>query len=205
MADNKRRGAGYTASERHQSITDLLQQWSNGDRAAFDQVISRLYADLRRLARHQMRREGAAHTLQPTALVNEVCLRLLQQQDASWENRQQFLGVAAHLMRRVLVDYARQRHSAKRGSGQQRLSLEDLGEIPMDRPAALVALDDALSALSAISPERAHIVELRYFGGLTIEETADVLGISPASVSRGWRSARAWLYKELQEASARDD
>jgi RNA polymerase sigma factor (TIGR02999 family) len=145
-----------------------------------------------------MRREDAGHTLQPTALVNELCLRLLQQDDASWQNRQQFLAVAARLMRRVLVDHARQRDSAKRGSGVSRLPLEDAGDIRLERPAELVALDEALSDLFVVSPERARIVELRYFGGLTIEEIAAVLNVSTATVSRNWRSARAWLHKEVK-------
>lgn len=184
--------------EREASVTTLLQRWCDGDQSAFEDVVRRLYADLRRIARNQMRREGAGHTLQPTALVNEACLRFLRQEEACWENRQQFLAVAARLMRRVLVDYARQRHSAKRGSGAPLLPLEEADDIPLDRPAELVALDEALSELSVISPERARIIELRYFGGLTIEEIADVLDISTATVSRGWRSARAWLRKEVQ-------
>ena len=187
-----------TNHERETSVTELLQRWSDGDEAAFDRVVVRVYADLRRLARNQMRREGAGHTLQPTALVNEAVLRLLRQEDACWESREQFLAVAARLMRRVLVDYARQRHSAKRGSGASPLPLEDAGDIALDRPAELVALDEALSELSTISPDRARIIELRYFGGFTIEEIADVLDISTATVSRGWRSARAWLRKEVQ-------
>jgi RNA polymerase sigma factor (TIGR02999 family) len=157
-----------------------------------------LYADLHRLARNQMRREHPGHTLQPTALVNEVCLRLLRQDGATWESRQQFLAVAARLMRRVLVDYARQRHSAKRGNGALLLPLEEAGDISLVRRADIVALDEALSELSAVSPDRARIIELRYFCGLTIEEIAAVLDVSTATVSRGWRSARAWLRKEVQ-------
>jgi RNA polymerase sigma factor (TIGR02999 family) len=176
----------------------LLRRWSDGDESAFDGVIGRLYADLRRIAKIQMRREDPAHTLQPTALVHEVCLRLLRQSGAAWQNRQQFLAVAARLMRRVLVDHARQRDSAKRGSGAPAVPLEEAGDILLDRPAELLALDEALSELFAISPDRARVVELRYFGGLTIDEIADVLNISPATVSRRWRSARAWLHKELQ-------
>lgn len=185
--------------EPREPVTEMLQRWSQGDQSAFEGVVTRLYADLRRIARSQMRREEAGHTLQPTALVNEVCLRLIQQEGASWQNREQFLAVAARLMRRVLVDYARQRLSAKRGGGRSCLPLQEAGEIRLDRPAELVALDEAVSALSAVSPERARIVELRYFGGLTIEEIAGVLDVSPATVSRGWRSARAWLHKEVQE------
>ena len=184
--------------EREASVTELLHRWSDGDESAFDSVVGQLYAELRRLARNQMRREDAGHTLQPTALVNEVCLRLLQQDDASWRNRQQFLAIAARLMRRILVDHARQRHSAKRGSGVSAVPLDDIGDIPLDRPAELVALDEALSELFVLSPERARIVELRYFGGLTINEIASVLNVSTATVSRGWRSARAWLHKEVQ-------
>jgi RNA polymerase sigma factor (TIGR02999 family) len=184
--------------EREVSVTVLLQRWSDGDESAFEYVVGRLYADLRRIARSQMRREDAGHTLQPTALVNEVCLRFLRQDDASWESREQFLAVAARLMRRVLVDHARRRHSAKRGSGALPVPLENLGDIPLDRPAELVALDEALSELFVVSPDRARIIELRYFGGLTIEEIAAVLHVSTATVSRSWRSARAWLHKEVQ-------
>ncbi len=189
-------------NEREASVTELLQRWSDGDKSAFECVVGLLYADLRRLARNQMRRESAGHTLQPTALVNEVCLRFLQQRGGSWRNRQQFLAVAARMMRRVLVDHARQRHSAKRGSGAPVLPLDD-AEIALDRPAHLVALDDALVELSAVSPDHARIIELRYFGGLTIEEIAAVLDVSTATVSRGWRSARAWLHKEVQERITR--
>jgi RNA polymerase sigma factor (TIGR02999 family) len=184
--------------EREASVTELLQRWSDGDQSAFEHVVRRLYADLHRLARNQMRREDAGHTLQPTALVNEVCLRLLRQDAASWESREQFLALAARLMRRVLVDHARQRHSAKRGSGASPLPLEEADDISVERRAELVALDDALSELSAVSPDRARIIELRYFCGFTIEEIAAVLNVSPATVSRGWRSARAWLRKEVQ-------
>ena len=187
-----------SSHERQACVTELLHRWSDGDEAAFDHVVGQLYAELRRIARNLMRREDAGHTLQPTALVNELCLRLLQQDDASWQNRQQFLAVAARLMRRVLVDHARQRDSAKRGSGVSRLPLEDAGDIRLERPAELVALDEALSDLSAVSPERARIVELRYFGGLTIEEIAAALNVSTATVSRNWRSARAWLHKEVK-------
>jgi RNA polymerase sigma factor (TIGR02999 family) len=184
--------------EREASVTELLHRWSDGDESAFEYVVGQLYADLRRIARNQMRREDAGHTLQPTALVNEVCLRFLRQDEASWENREQFLAVAARLMRRVLVDHARRRHSAKRGSGAPLVSLDEAGEIPLHRPGELIALDEALSELSTVSPERARIIELRYFGGLTIEEIAAVLNVSPATVSRSWRSARAWLHKEVQ-------
>jgi RNA polymerase sigma factor (TIGR02999 family) len=182
---------------RDASVTEWLHRWSDGDEAAFEYVVGQLYADLRRIARNLMRREDGGHTLQPTALVNELCLRLLQQDDASWQNRQQFLAVAARLMRRVLVDHARQRHSAKRGGGVSRLPLEDAADIRLERPAELVALDEALSDLFTVSPERARIIELRYFGGLTVEEIAAVLSVSTATVSRNWRSARAWLYKEV--------
>lgn len=180
------------------SVTAWLQRWSAGDETAFEAVITRLYADLRRIAKSQMRREDAGHTLQPTALVHEVCLRFLRQDETSWESREHFLAVAAHLMRRVLVDHARQQHSAKRGSGVSPLPLDEAGDVPLDRPAELVALDEALTELSAVSPDRARIIELRYFGGLTIEEIAAVLNVSPATVSRSWRSARAWLHKEMQ-------
>jgi RNA polymerase sigma factor (TIGR02999 family) len=188
--------------EREASVTELLQRWSDGDQAAFEHVVRRLYADLHRLARNQMRREHAGHTLQPTALVNEICLRLLRHDAASWDSREQFLAVAARLMRRVLVDHARQRNSAKRGGGAHPLPLEEADNTSLPRRADLVALDEALSELSAVSPDRARIIELRYFCGLTIEEIAAVLDVSTATVSRGWRSARAWLRKEVQGRSS---
>jgi RNA polymerase sigma-70 factor (ECF subfamily) len=182
-----------------QSVTELLQRWSNGDVSAFDAIVGRLYSDLRRIARNQMRREETGHTLQPTALVHEAWVRLVRQEDASWESREQFLAVAARVMRRVLVDHARQRQSAKRGSGDAAVPLEHAGDVLLQRPAELVALDEALSDLFALSPERARIVELRYFGGLTIDEIAVILNVSPATVSRGWRSARAWLHNDVRE------
>ena len=187
---------------REGSVTELLRRWSDGDASAFDEVIGRLYADLRRIAGNQMRREHAGHTLQPTALVNEACLRFLRQNDASWQSREHFLAFAAGLMRRILVDHARQRLSVKRGSGAPCLPLEDASDIPLDRPADLVALDEALSELSIASPDHARIIELRYFGGLTIDEIAAVLDVSTATVSRGWRSARAWLHQEVQRRTA---
>ena len=182
-----------------QSVTELLQRWSNGDESAFDAVVGRLYSDLRRIARNQMRREEAGHTLQPTALVHEAWVRLLRQEDASWESREQFLAVAARVMRRVLVDHARRRQSAKRGGGDAGVPLEEVSDVLPEPPAELLALDEALSDLSALSPERARIVELRYFGGLTIDEIARVLDVSPATVSRSWRSARAWLHHAVRE------
>jgi RNA polymerase sigma factor (TIGR02999 family) len=184
--------------QREVAVTVLLQRWSDGDEAAFDDVVRRLYSDLRRIAANQMRRESRGHTLQPTALVNEACLRLLRQEDASWDNRQQFFALAARLMRRVLVDHARQRLSAKRGGGAFVVPLDDAGDIPLHRPAQLLALDEALAELFAVSPDRARIIELRYFGGLTLDEIAATLNVSRATVSRGWRSARAWLHKEVQ-------
>lgn len=155
-----------------------------------------LYQELRRLAAGCLRKERPNHTLQPTALVNEAYLRLAGQAQPEWKDRARFLGAAARVMREVLIDYARTRNRAKRGSGHPVVRLEDAGE-PAGGGVDLLALDDALRGLERVDPQQHRIVELRYFGGLSIEETAEVLGISPATVKRDWRIARAWLHREL--------
>jgi RNA polymerase sigma-70 factor (ECF subfamily) len=179
-------------------VTQLLVDWSNGDQSALDRLMPVVYDELRRLAGNYLRRERAGHTLQPTALVNEAYMRLVDQRQARWQNRAQFFGVAAQLMRRILVDHARVRQAQKRGgSEQEQLSLseaERLGEKP---DIDLLALHEALNELALIDEQQARIVELRFFGGLTIEETAEVLGISHATVERDWTLARAWLRREL--------
>ncbi len=178
-------------------VTQLLAAWSDGDRAALDRLMPLVYAELRRLAHHYMSRERPGHTLQTTALVNEAYLRLVDQEKMRWENRAHFFGIAARLMRQILVDHARSRQAAKRGGGQYRLSLSTVDRIASRPDVNLLALDEALSRLEAIDPQKSRIVELRYFGGLGIEETAEVIGLSPATVKRDWSMARAWLRCEL--------
>jgi len=208
-----------TASEEHNrqdrdQVTQLLNRWSAGDLAARDQVVPLLYDELRQLARQRMSRERLDHTLQGTALVNEAFMRLSGQRVSEWDNRQQFLALASQMMRRILVDHARQRAANKRGSGADVLSLDDTRaaeEIEAAQAAIaadairsaqseqidLVAVDVALTELSNMDPQQGRIVELRYFGGLTIEETAEVLGSSTATIKREWALARAWLSREL--------
>jgi RNA polymerase sigma factor (TIGR02999 family) len=180
------------------NITQLLSAWHQGDRSALDRVITMVHAELRRLARRELRRERAEHTLQPTALVNEVFLRLVAQRDASWENRAQFFGVAAQLMRRILVDHARAHLAAKRGGGLLRVTLAEAADLAIDTGSELLAIDRALTQLAALDPLQARLVELRYFAGMTVEETAHVLGCSPRTVKREWRVAKAWLFGQLK-------
>jgi RNA polymerase sigma factor (TIGR02999 family) len=185
-------------------ITTLLKAWGRGDAAALERLTPLLYDELRRLARGYMRREHAGHTLQATALVNEAYLRLLEVKNVDWRDRVHFLAVAARTMRRILVDAARMRASAKRGGHLARVqhsSAVDFDRLPAtgtDRAMEFCALDEALNNLSRIDPRRAQVIELRFFGGLTVEETADVLKISPQSVMRDWKLARAWLARALQ-------
>src|SRR5271165_1165002 len=182
-------------------VTHLLQAWSSGDRDALDRLTPIVYDELRRLARHYMRGERSGHTLQTTALVNEAYLRLVDFKSMSWENRAHFFAVAAQLMRRILVDHARRRN-LKRGAGFQHVHLEDTAVLGGQREPNFVALDDALQGLAEVDPRKAQVVELRFFGGLTVEETAEVLKVSPVTVLRDWSTARAWLYRELQPVCA---
>jgi RNA polymerase sigma-70 factor, ECF subfamily len=177
-------------------ISSLLQAWSNGDQSALDKLTPIVYAELRRLARHYMNAERGGHTLQTTALVNEAYLKLTDCKRMRWENRAHFFAVSAQLMRRILVDHAR-RHNLKRGAGIAHVSLDDTAVEGGDRERDLVALDDALQALARIDARKARVVELRFFGGLNAEETAEVLKVSRITVMRDWRTARAWLYREL--------
>jgi RNA polymerase sigma factor (TIGR02999 family) len=182
-------------------ITGLLLAWRAGDPAVGDQLLRIIYAELRRQAGRAMRREGTAHTLQATALVNEAYLRLIDQRRVEWRNRAHFFGVAAQLMRRILVDHARARLAAKRGAGVSMLSLGDVAareEQGLDAEIDVLALHEALEKLAALDPDQARLVELRYFSGLSIDETAEALQISPATVKREWASARAWLKRELE-------
>ena len=181
-----------------QEISELLVEWRNGDQAALDRLMPLVYDELRRLARHYMRGERAGHTLQATALVDEAYMRLIDYKTMQWQNRAHFFAVAAQLMRRILVDHARARHNAKRGGVQQKLSLTHADRLVNEPDVDLVALDDALKILAEMNEQQSRIVELRYFGGLTIEETAEVLGISHATVERDWALARAWLRRELK-------
>lgn len=169
-----------------------------------EHLVTVLYQELRRLAAGCLRRERPNHTLQPTALVNEAYLRLAAQNQTGWEDRVQFLAVASHLMREVLIDYARTRNRAKRGGGLTPIRVEDAGELAAAPEVDLLELDEALNALERIDSQQRQIVELRYFGGLNIEETSQVLGISPATVKRDWRMARAWLHRELSSDAAPD-
>ena len=187
-----------------EDVTQLLVKWGGGDPQALDHLMPLVYSELRRLARNYLRKERAGHTLQPTALVNEAYLRLVDQKNARWQNRAQFYGVAAQLMRRILVDHARQHQAAKRGgSDQQRLSITSADQIGGQKAGAepaidLLALHEALEELAAMDPQQGRIVELKFFGGLSIEETAEVLGIGHATVERDWKMARAWLRRRLE-------
>lgn len=181
-----------------EGITQLLVDWSKGDQAALEKLMPLVYDELRRLASNYLRRERASHTLQPTALVNEAYLKLVDQRHAKWQNRAQFFGISAQLMRRILVDHARQHQAAKRGgSKQQRLSITSAERVAKQPQIDLLALNEALDELTVMDPQQAQIVELKFFGGLSIEETAEVLGISHATVERDWKMARAWLRRQL--------
>jgi RNA polymerase sigma factor (TIGR02999 family) len=178
-------------------VTELLSEYRDGKREALDRLLPVVYAELRAIAARYLRAERDDHTLQPTALVHEAYVRLADQRDVEWRNRAHFLGVAAQIMRRLLVDHARTRGRRKRGSGL-RVPLEDVDVVaPGETDVDLVALDAALDRLAALSPQQGRIVELRYFGGLSIEETAEVLAVSTMTVKRGWAMARAWLHREL--------
>lgn len=178
-------------------ITQLLLDWEAGSQEAVERLTPLVFEDLRQRARGFLRRERRGHTLQPTALVNEAYLRLVDQNRVGWRNRAQFFGVAAKMMRRILVDHARKRSAAKRGDGHSLLPLEEAGLPSAGRGSDLVALDEALRALADFAPRPSRVVELRFFGGLSIEETGQVLEISPATVKLDWKMARTWLYREL--------
>jgi RNA polymerase sigma factor (TIGR02999 family) len=184
-------------SSPHQ-VTGLLIAWSHGDKQALDKLVPLVNEELRRLAHHYMRRERPGHTLQTTALVNEAYLRLVDQHAVHWHDRSHFFAVAAQVMRHILVDYARTSRRAKRGGDAQKTSLEDGALMSPVRSAEVVALDEALSRLAEIDERKSRVVELRYFGGLTIEETANVMKISAMTVRREWRSAKAWLYQAVK-------
>src|SRR2546423_603367 len=180
-----------------QAVTQLLIDWTNGSQAARDELMPLVYEELRRLAHRHMGRERPGHTLQTSGLVNEASLRLVDQTNVHWKNRAHFFAIAAQIMRRILVDYARSRRYAKRGGGARQVSLNEALIVSEGRSAEVVALDDALKGLAAIDQRKSQIVELRFFGGLSIEETAEVLGVSPGTVMRDWTLAKAWLRKEM--------
>jgi len=184
-------------------VTQLLARWSGGDRAALDSLVPVVYGELRRMAARYLRRERPEHTLQPTALVHEAFVKLIDQRDVRWQNRAHFFGIAAQMMRRVLVDYARERDAQKRGAGALRVPLADSVAIAAADRTDVLAVDDALNRLNAIDPDQVRLVELRFFGGLTIEETAEVMGWWAGSVKREWVVAKAWLQREISGAAAR--
>lgn len=178
-------------------ITQLLLDWSEGDHAALEQVTPLVYGELHRLAHHYMNRERAGHTLQTSALVNEAFLRLVDQRNVKWNNRAHFFAIAAQMMRRILVDYARSHLYAKRGAGAIHVSLDQAALVSNEPTAEVTALDEALTKLESLDPQQARVVELRFFGGLTIQETAEAMGISVDMVKREWSTAKAWLYREM--------
>jgi RNA polymerase sigma factor (TIGR02999 family) len=180
-------------------VTQLLLAWNSGDQAALDQLIPLVHEELHRLAHRYMGRERPGHTLQTTALVNEAYLRLVDWRHVGLQNRAHFFAVSAQIMRRILVDFARSRHQLKRASEARQVSLEEAMEVSQEPGADLVALDDSLRALAAVDPRKSQIVELRFFGGMSVEETAEVLKISPITVHREWNKAKAWLYRELTQ------
>jgi RNA polymerase sigma-70 factor, ECF subfamily len=180
-----------------QEVTRLLLAWNDGDEGALEKLVPQVYQELRRLAKRQMRGEHPDHTLQTTALINEAYLRLVDLRNIQWQNRAHFFALCARLMRRILVDFARSRHYAKRGGGAQPISLEESLVVSPAQSTDLVAVDDALKALAKVDARKAQVVELRFFGGLTVEETAEVLKVSPETVQRDWKMAKAWLLREL--------
>jgi RNA polymerase sigma factor (TIGR02999 family) len=180
-----------------EEITQLLAAWGSGDREALDKLMPFVEGELRRMARHYMRNERPDHTLQTTALINEAYLRLAEQKQVHWQNRSHFYGIAAQLMRRILLDHARGQRRVKRGGGEYKVSLSDVAVMDKSTSAHLIALDEALKRLAQIDERKSQVVELRYFGGLSVEETAEALDISAVTVMRDWSMAKAWLRREL--------
>ena len=183
------------------SVTQLLEQWNHGDREALDKLMPLIYEELRKMAKRYMSQQNPGHTLQTTALIHEAYLRMVKQKEKHFENRAHFFGVAAQAMRHILVDYARTRHTAKRGGGVRPVSLEEAALVTPERAAELVAFDEALKELEKLSKRQSRVVELRYFGGLSVEETATVLEVSPETVMRDWTMAKTWLHRALSPAS----
>ena len=183
--------------QKSNEITGMLQDWSQGKTEALDALMPIVYDELRRQASRYLRRERVGHTLQTTALIHEAYLKLIDQHDVNWQNRAHFFAIAAQAMRRILVDYAKTRNREKRGGIGEKVTLDDGMVVSGEKSVDLVALDECLSRLARFDERQARIVELRYFGGLTIEETAEALHVSPATVKSDWRSAKAWLYQEI--------
>ena len=196
-----RYNAGTMSDPNSHDVTQLLKAWSGGDQQALNELMPTLYAEIRKLAGSYLRRERPDHTLQATALVNEAYMRLVDQRAVQWQNRAHFFGIAAQIMRRILVDHARMQKAEKRGSGQNPILLDEALEVAAERQLDFVAVDDALKTLAELDSRQAQIVELRFFGGLSIEETAEVTKLSPATIKREWASARAWLRRELERSS----
>jgi len=194
---HKQLGPKAMASIVPHEVTQLLVAWSNGDQAALEKLMPLIYDELHRLAHRYMAQERPEHTLQTSALVDEAYVRLVDQRDVHWQNRAQFFGIAATSMRRILVSYARSRNRAKRGGGALQVSLDEAALLSDERAAEMVALDEALERLAAVDPRKSQVVELRYFGGLSINETAEVLKVSPGTVMRDWTLAKAWLRREI--------
>ena len=185
------------------TVTALLDSWNRGDESALEQLLPLVYAELRRIAARQLRRERVGHTLQPTALVHEAYLRLVDQRNVDWQSRAHFFGVASQVMRRILVDHARRRSAGKRGEGVRCVPIDEVTDVEAANEIPILALDHALGRLEKVDAELARIVELRAFGGLTIEEAAHVLNVSPSTAKRDWRTAKAWLTRELGEGARR--
>jgi RNA polymerase sigma-70 factor, ECF subfamily len=184
-------------------ITERLIAWGAGDRAALDRLLPAVYQELRRMAGNYLRQENPGHTLQPTALVHEAWLRLIDQTRVDWRNRSQFFGVAARMMRRILVDHAKAKHREKRGGDAVKLSLDELINLSQERTADLIALNEALDELTRIDERKSRVVELRFFGGFNVEETAQILEVSPDTVMRDWKMAKAWLYQQIRQETGK--
>lgn len=180
-------------------VTQLLVDWNNGDQAALERLLPLVNSELRKLAGRYMRRESPGHTLQTSALVNEAYLRLIDQRNVQWQNRAHFFGIAAQLMRRILIDHARKANYQKRGGGALKVSLDEAAAVTEARAAELIAVDEALEKLTVMDARKGRIVELRFFGGLSLEETAEVMGVSSPTVQREWRAAKAWLRRMLAD------
>jgi RNA polymerase sigma-70 factor, ECF subfamily len=187
------------AQSEPQDFTRLLLAWNGGDEGALKKLVPQVYQELRRLAKRQMQGEHPDHTLQTTALINEAYLRLVDLRNVQWQNRAHFFALCARLMRNILVDFARSRHYAKRGGGAQPVSLEESLVVSRSHSTDLVAVDDALKSLAKVDERKAKVVELRFFGGLTVEESAEVLKVSPETIRRDWRLAKVWLLRELTQ------
>lgn len=185
-------------------VTRLLKRWNDGDAESGQRLVALVYDELRRIAGGYLKGERSGHTLQPTALVHEAYFRLVDHQEIQWQDRSHFFAISAQVMRRILVDHARGRHAAKRGGKQSAIPLESMGEVAVSETTDLVALDDALAELARLDPTKAKLVELRFFGGLSIEETGEVLGVSRATVVRQWRLAKAWIHSHLTKQDGTD-